>query len=189
MGLLVLILVVCGTFAVCFLADKGFARLFRSKPQHASGRSVRLSKRYPAFGAVLVALGAACLLTGVFNSWLLAVCGVIMIALGIAMAVYYMTFGVFYDEDGFLLTTFGHKSTVYRYSDIEAQRLYNAYGSVLIELYLTGGRSVQLQGGMEGVYPFLDHAFSRWLCQTGRQEADCPFYDPANSCWFPPVEG
>ena len=28
-----------------------------------------------------------------------------------------------------------------------------------------------------------------WLEQTGRRQEDCGFYDPANSCWFPPVEG
>ena len=58
----------------------------------------------------------------------------------------------------------------------------------LIELYLSDGRAVQVQGTMEGAYAFMDHAFSAWLKQTGRTREDCPFYDPQNSCWFPPVE-
>ena len=27
-----------------------------------------------------------------------------------------------------------------------------------------------------------------WLAQTGKRKEDCDFYDPDNSCWFPPAE-
>ena len=53
---------------------------------------------------------------------------------------------------------------------------------------MTDGRTVQLQSAMDGVYPFMDKAFTMWLRQTGRRQEDCSFYDPQNSCWFPPVE-
>ena len=33
------------TFGACYLFDKGFTRLFRNKPQHASGQAVRLQNR------------------------------------------------------------------------------------------------------------------------------------------------
>ena len=102
--------------------------------------------------------------------------------------VYYMTFGVFYDDNGFLLTTFGKRSHSYRYADIQAQQLYNSYGNIIVELHMADGRTVQLQAGMTGMYPFLDKAFAAWCAQKGLQAEDCEFYDPQNSCWFPPVE-
>ena len=95
---------------------------------------------------------------------------------------------IFYDEDSFILTTFGKRSNTYRYNQIKAQQLYNAYGNIVIELHMGDGRTVQLQAGMEGVYPFLDKAFDGWLHQRGKKKEDCPYYDPENSCWFPPVE-
>lgn len=189
MELLVIVLLAAATFGLCYLADKGFTKLFRSKPEHQSGLSVRLSKRYGSIGLILAVLGIAAILIGIGDTWLLPAGGCVLLLMGIALVVYYMTFGIFYNEDSFLLTTFGKKSVTYRYADIQAQQLYNSYGNILIELQLSDGRTIQLQAGMEGVYPFLDKAFEAWLRQTGRQEADCPFHDPANSCWFPPVEG
>ena len=115
--------------------------------------------------------------------------GVLLILFGLCLIVYYMTFGLFYDEDTFVLTTFGKRSSAYYYSDIVAQQLYQSYGAVIVELYMKDGRAVQLQSGMDGMYPFMDHAFSAWLKQTGKHKEECTFYDPENSCWFPPAEG
>ena len=175
-------------FGGCFLIDKGFTKLFRSQAQHKSGHAVRLNKKYGAFGLILFALGVAALLSGINGSWLMIVAGVIIAAVGIGLVVYYMTFGVFYDEEGFLLTTFGKKSATYRYADICCQQLYNSYGNILIELHLTDGTTVQLQAGMSEVYPFLDKAFFKWCQQKGISPDSCAFHDPDNSCWFPPKE-
>ena len=41
------------TFGVCYLLDRGYTRLFRSKQQHRTGLSVRVSKRYASFGIIL----------------------------------------------------------------------------------------------------------------------------------------
>ncbi len=188
MDILRIALVMGGTFLVCFLVDKGFSKVFRGKPQHHSGKSVRLNRKYGAAGLLLMVLGIA----GIFNSggkWFFIAGGGLLIAVGICLAVYYMTFGVFYDDDSFILTTFGKKSRTYGYSQIRAQQLYSSYGGILIELHLQDGRTVQLQSGMTGVYPFLDTAFAGWLKQTGKKREDCPFYDPDNSCWFPAWEG
>ena len=76
----------------------------------------------------------------------------------------------------------------YSFSDIKSQQLFVSYGNVIIELHMTDGRCVQLQSAMTDVYQFLDHAFISWLLQTGRNKEDCSFYDPDNSCWFPPAE-
>ena len=113
------------------------------------------------------------------------VCGILLILCSAALVTYYLTFGIFYDEDAFVYTRFGKKSITYRYRDILSQQLYNSAGNIVIELHM----AVQLQSAMDGVYPFLDKAFTLWLRQTGRKQEDCPFYDPQNSCWFPPAEG
>ncbi len=182
------ILIAAVVFGLCFAIDQGFTRLFRSQAQHHSGLAVRLSRKYGAFGLVLVALGVAALIFGIGNGWVLPVGGGIVLVMGICLIVYYMTFGIYYDGDTFLLTTFGKKSRAYRYSDIRCQQLYNNAGQILVELVMTDGRSVMLQAAMEGVYPFLDHAFSAWCRQKGMDERNCTFHDPDNSCWFPSPE-
>ena len=189
MELVLVLVIVALTFGVCYGCDKGFEKLFRSQAQHYSGLSVRMNKRYAAFGAILIAIGAAAILAGLNTGWLLSAGGVIVIAMGIALVVYYATFGIFYDSDSFILTTFGKKSTTYRFADIKGQRLYVVQGgNVLVELHMADGRSVSLQSAMVGVYPFLDHAFFAWCSQTGRDPNGCDFPDPANHLWFPTVE-
>jgi len=176
-------------FGVCFLVDKGFTKLFRSQAQHMSGKAVRLNKKYGSIGLILAVLGIAGIFSGLNSSWVMIVGGSLVLVVGIGLVVYFMTYGIFYDDDTFLVTTFGKRSAVYRYGDIKNQQLYNNQGHILIELYLSNGNTVQVQSTMVGAYAFMDHAFSAWLAQTGRTREDCPFYDPENSCWFPPVEG
>ena len=189
MGIFLVLAVVVGTFGLCFLVDKGFTKVFRGQAQHRTGLSVRLNKHYGGFGLVLAVLGLAGIFSGLTQGAVLIAGGCLVMVVGIALVVYYMTFGVFYDEDSFVLTTFGRRSQTYYYRDIRTQQLYNNGGTTLIELHLSDGRAVQLQASMIGVYPFLDKAFAGWLRQTGRRQEDCAFYDPDNSCWFPPVEG
>ncbi len=184
-----IILVAAGTFLVCWLLDKAFHKLFRNQPQHQTGMAVHLTKYYGLGGLLLVVLGIAAVLVGIKDGWALCAGGGILIVFGIGLLIYFMTFGVFYDEDSFVLSTFGRKSVTYRYSDIVAQQLYHNASNVIIELHLKNGRAVQLQSNMVGVYPFLDKAFAGWLKQTGRRQEDCAFYNPEDSCWFPPVEG
>lgn len=184
-----IILVAAGTLLLCWLVDKGFTKIFRSKPQHMSGKSVRINKLYGAAGLILIVLGVAAVFAGMSDEWLLTAGGVMLIALGVGFVVYYMTFGVYYDDDGFVLTTFGKKSATYRYRDIQCQQLYNSYGHTIIELHLADGRTAQLQSNMPGVYLFLDSAFAAWLRQTEKSREECAFHDPDNSCWFPPMEG
>lgn len=185
MEYIAVLLVAAFVFLICFLVDKGFTKLFRSQQEHKSGLAVRLNRKYGSMGLIVAVLGLAALFAG---GWLLIAGGCLLIVIGLGLVVYYMTFGVFYDTDTFILTTFGKKSTTYHYSDIKAQQLYNSYGNTVIELYMNDGRTVQLHASMIGVYDFMDHAFPAWLRQTDRKREDCTFYDPQNSCWFPPVE-
>ena len=191
MEFVAVILIAAAVFGICYLIDKGFTKLFRSQAQHRSGMSVRLSKRYGSIGLLLVVLGIGAVFAGINSrsGWLLPVGGGILILTGGFLVVYYITYGVFYDENAFVFTTIGKSAVTYAYKDIQAQQLYNNQGHLQIELYMADGNTVQLQSTMAGVYGFLDYAFEAWCKQKGRSKAECAFYDPGNSCWFPPLEG
>ena len=183
-----LIILILAIFAICYGVDKLFTKLFRGKAQHQTGKAVRLNKRFGSFGLIVAILGLAGVFTGIGSTWLLTIGGVVLVIVGIGMIVYYMTFGVYYDADSFIFSTFGHKSVTYAFRDIQGQMLYTSAGGVLIELHLADGRALQLQPGMKGVGEFMDHAFAAWRRQTGRQLEDCDFYNPDQSCWFPPAK-
>ena len=90
MEFVAIILVAAATFGLCFLADKGFQKTFRGKAQHRSGLSVRLNKKYGAFGLIFVALGIAAVFTGMNSQWVLTAGGGIIILLGCFLIGYYM---------------------------------------------------------------------------------------------------
>ena len=189
MNLLGMMVLAALTFGVCFLLDKGFTKVFRGTQQHKTGLSVRLSKRYGSGGLLLAMLGLVSVFKGWGSSKVLLVGGAFVALLGVGLIVYYMTFGVYYDRDSFLLTTFGRKSKTYAFREIRGQQLYTVTGgSTIIELHLQDGRTVSLQSTMTDVYPFLDAAFAGWCRQNGKRAEDCPFYDPENSRWFPGLE-
>lgn len=184
-----ILLIGAATIGLCFFVDKGFTAIFRGKVQHKTGLSVRLSQHYGGVGIILLLLGALAVFHGWNASTLLLVGGILTALLGVGLIVYYMTFGIYYDSDSMILTTFGKKSKVYSFSDIQGQRLYQVTGGgVLVELYFRDGRTVTLQSTMKGVYPFMDTAFAGWCRQKNLKVEDCAFHDPQNSCWFPSME-
>lgn len=184
-----MILAAALTFGLCFLLDKGYTRIFRNRPQHRSGLSVRVNKRYATFGIILIILGVIAIFSGFSNGATLLIGGALVLLIGIGLIAYYMSFGIFYDNDSFLLTTPGKKSRSYRYGEIRGQKLYLIQGgNIVVELHMTDGSAVSIQSAMDGAYPFLDHAFARWCDQTGTDPNGCDFHDPANSLWFPTEE-
>lgn len=185
-----ILLVAALVFGVCYLVDKGFAKLFRSKAQHISGLAVRANKRYGVFGVIFTVLGIMAVCVGISDSGkVLLAGGILVLVTGICLAAYYLSFGVFYDGETFLLSSFGKKSVAYSFKDIREQKLYRIQGgNIVVELHLADGRAVSLQSTMDGVYPFLDTAFAGWCLQTGRDPQTCDFHDPANHWWFPHEE-
>ena len=189
MEFIVIILVAAAVFGACYLVDKTFARAFRSKAQHKSGKAVRLTKRYGVFGVIFSVLGIIAVCVGITDGWVLLVGGIIVLIMGLCLAVYYLTFGIFYDGESFLQSRFGKADVTYYYKDIVGQKLYVIQGgSVVVELHMADGSAVSLQSNMDGVYPFLDTAFAAWCLQTGRDPQSCDFHDPSQSIWFPTVE-
>lgn len=175
-------------FGICHLVDRSFTKRFRSKAQHRSGMAVRVSKTYGVMGVALCVVGILAIATS-FGSYLLLFGGIIVLGMGAALAAYYLTKGIFYDGESFLVSGLGKKSITYSYRDIREQRLYIVQGgTVIIELHMTDGSAVSLQSTMPGVYPFLDTAFAGWCLQTGRDPQSCDFHDPNNHWWFPHEE-
>ena len=184
-----ILLVAAVIFGICFLVDKAFSKLFRSKAQHRSGKAVRANKRYGAFGVILIVLGIMAICVGISDGPVLLWGGVMVLLMGACLAVYYLSFGIFYDGESFLLSRFGKKETTYSYKDIVGQKLYLVQGgNIFVELHMKDGSAVSVQAVFDGVYPFLDTAFAAWCLQTGRDPQSCDFHDPSQSLWFPTVE-
>ena len=189
MNFVALILTVAIIFGICYGVDKLFSALFRSKAQHRSGMAVRAAKRYGIFGVILTVIGILGIVGGIGSDNVLLIGGVIVLLMGIGLAVYYLSFGVFYDGETFLVSSVGKKSREYYFREILGQKLYLVQGgNIIVELHMEDGTTVSLQSTMDGIYPFLDTAFAAWCLQTGRDPQSCDFHDPSQSLWFPTVE-
>ena len=184
------LLIIAATFGVMFLLDKGLTKLFRSRDQHRSGTAVRLKKHYGIFSLAMMILGVLGLLTWFSNrSPALLLGGLLVTPGGILLGIYYLTHGIFYDNDTFLYTTFGNRSVTYRYADIVAQKLYEIQGgTLLVELHMTDGKAVSVQTTMEGAKTFLDKAAHARMRQLGLNSHECSWFDETEGRWFPPVE-
>ena len=183
------LLAVALTFGICFFVDKGYTKLFRSKQQHKTGLQVRLNKRYATIGLILCILGILAIFTGLGGENVLLIGGILVLGIGCGLTVHYMSFGIFYDADSFIHSSFGRKTVTYRFGDIRHQKLYMIQGgSILVELHMADGSAISIHTPMEGAYPFLDHAFHAWCHQTGRDPKGCTFHDPQNHLWFPNEE-
>ncbi len=182
-------LVAAVIFGICYLVDKTFSKLFRSKAQHRSGLAVRANKRYGIFGVILTVLGIMAVCVGITDGPVLIWGGVFVLLMGITLAVYYLSFGIFYDGESLLLQRFGKKDVTYYFKEIVGQKLYLIQGgNIVVELHMADGSAVSVQSAFDGVYPFLDTAFAGWCLQTGRDPQSCDFHDPSQSLWFPTVE-
>lgn len=183
------LLMAAAIFGICFIVDKAFTKAFRSKAQHRSGMAVRANKLYGLAGLILMLLGILGILTGLGANILLLIGGILVLAVGICLAAYYLSFGVFYDGETMLICSFGRKDREYFFREIQGQKLYLVQGgNIIVELHLTDGSIVSLQSSMEGIYTFLDTAFAAWCMQKGIDPQTCTFHDPSQSLWFPTVE-
>ena len=109
MQFVIVLLIAAAVFGVCYLVDKGFSKAFRGKAQHRSGMAVRANKRFGVFGVVLTVLGVMAFCIGIGDGPVLIVGGLIVFAMGVFLAVYYLSFGIFYDGESFLMSRFGDR--------------------------------------------------------------------------------
>lgn len=189
MNILMTILTAALTFGFCYVIDKFFSHAFRSKAQHQSGMAVRVNKRYGVFGVGLTVIGVLAVCVGFTGGLALLLGGMVVLVMGICLGVYYLTHGIFFDGESFLVASFRKADRVYQYAQIREQKLYLVQGgNIIIELYLDDETTISLQSSMEGVYLFLDTAFAGWCLQKGIDPQDCSFHDPSKSWWFPHEE-
>lgn len=187
---MIYLIVIAATFGVMYLLDKGLTKLFRSREQHHSGTAVRLKKHYGILSLALMALGLLAIVTYFTDrSPALLAGGLLILPGGAVLGIYYLTHGIFYDSDSFLYVSFGRNGREYRYADIRGQKLYEIQGgSLLVELYMTDGKTVSVQGNMEGAPTFLDKAAHARMRQLGLNSHECAWFDETKGQWFPPVE-
>jgi len=134
-------------------------------------------------------LGIMAVCVGITDGPVLIWGGAFVLLMGVALAGYYLSFGIFYDGESLLLQSFGKKDAIHYYKDIVGQKLYLIQGgNIVVELHMADGSAVSVQSSFDGVYPFLDTAFAGWCLQTGRDPQHCDFHDPSQSLWFPTVE-
>ena len=184
------LLVIAATFGVMFLMDKGLTKLFRSRDQHRSGTAVRLKKHYGILSLALMILGLLGIVTYFTDkNLILLVGGIVVLPGGALLGIYYLTHGIFYDDESFLYVRFGNNGREYRYADIVGQKLYEIQGgTLLVELHMTDGKTVSVQGNMEGALGFLDKAAHARMRQLMLNSHECPWFDETEGRWFPPVE-
>ena len=166
MELIAVAIIAAVVFGLCFLVDKGFTRIFRGQQQHHSGTAVRLNKRYGSIGLIVAVLGVACLFAAPSQGVLLWVAGPILVLGGAALVAWYLSFGVFYDAEAFLVTNLFKKARRYTYDQIKAQQLYTASGNVIEAGYAaigavdaaSGKATVLLGNGEHGTVCFAGTA-------------------------------
>ena len=187
---MIYLIVIAATFGVMFLLDKGLTKLFRSRDQHRSGTAVRLKKHFGILSLALMALGVLGIGTYFTDRSLALLVGSVLILPGGALlGIYYLTHGIFYDDDSFLYVSFGNRSREYRYGEIRGQKLYEIQGgSLLVELHMTDGKAVSVQSTMEGAMTFLDKAAHARMRQLGLNSHECDWFDEDKGQWFPSVE-
>lgn len=172
-------------FGVCFLVDKGFSKVFRGKTQHKTGKRVRLNRRYAIAGIMLTFLSISFLVSGAYGEALLLAASLTLLLLGAGLLVYYLSFGIYYDDDSFLVSGFAKRNRIYHYDAIRFQQRYRITGgNLLLELHMADGTSVQIYTQMDGSTAFLEHAHHCWCVQ--KQRNFC--HDPENFVYFPSEE-
>lgn len=187
---MIYLIVAAATFGAMYGLDRLFTRLFRSQAQHRSGTAVRLKKGYGIAAIALGLLAVLSLMQFLANGEvLMLVCAIVLIAMGGGLGAYYLSHGIFYDDDTFLFTTLGKKPVTHRYGDITGQKLYVLQGGTyVVELYMADKSTVSVQTSMPGAYDFLDKACHARFRQLGINSFECGWFDESQSCWFPPVE-
>ena len=189
MNILSMLLIAAVVFGACRIIDILFTNAFRSKAQHRSGLAVRVNRRYGVFGVGLIVLGILAMGVGVTGGSALILGGAVVLIMGICLSVYYLTHGIFYDGESFLVASFRKEDRVYQFEQIREQKLYLVQGgNVIIELYMDDDTSVSLQSSMDGVYLFLDTSFAALCLPQGIDPQTCDFHDPSKSWWFPHEE-
>lgn len=169
-------------FGVCWSVDMLCKRLW---PKHP-GKTVRLPKRTAVFGILLLVLGIAV----VFLAWetdsvYFRFGSFLVPAIGLLLAVQYLSFSISYDAEGFVYRSLGKKPMKSAYADILGQKSVIARSGVNSVLYTKNGE-VPIYSAQEGVQDFLKTAFAAW-CQATGTDPEAVENNPRYLTYFPPI--
>lgn len=179
------ILLIAVIFGLVALVDFVFGKLFPRLKAPKTAKAVRMPRYSFVLGILIVVLGIMGLLFYTEADWFLRIGMVAAMVMGLYMTVNYISFGIFYDAEGFTYRTLTKKAVFYRYSDITGQRSFLARSGLNTSL-LMGETEIPLNGAMKGLPDFMSYAFFAWCRETGR-DPDQQEYDPTTLRYFPEV--
>ena len=165
-------------FGLCFLVDKLITRLKRGRPEK---KTVRQPQRAAAFGILLLVAGIALLMF--LRQTLGLVGGITMILLGLVLLGSYAFFRVDYDEEGFTCHSLKGKQH-YLFNQIKGEQAIAAKSGINLILFV-GDTAVEFSEAMQGLRPFLSHAYYARCRQLGIDPAENPPPAPGELVWFP----
>lgn len=181
-------LILCAlVFSLCRIVDLLVKKLFPKKPQQLSGKAVRLPRYSSILGIGLTFLSFVALLFywGEFSTVVRIAC-LLTLALGVFLLVQYLSFAVYYDEDGFVYKSLGRRAKPYAYGDIRGQKSILSRSGVVSSLYV-GEDELQLTSSMKGLNEFLKFAFRRWCEETGT-DPEIVENNPQYLTYFPELQ-
>ena len=163
-------------FGLCFLVDR---LLSRGKKQAADAKTVRQPRRSVVIGVILLVVG---IYIALFVPGLLRVGGVVIALLGAVLLLSFCSFSVQYDDEGFTCRTLrGEKR--YQYNQIRGEQALATRGGITVILFV-GDDAVELSEAMQGVRPFLSHAYYARCRQLNIDPETCPPPAPEALVWF-----
>jgi hypothetical protein len=171
-------------FLICWGVDNLIKKLFPKHSQEELGKAVRLP-RYGAIVGIFMTFIAFVAELFYFSQleWYLHIACVFSLGMGVFLLVQYCTFGIFYDEEGFVYRQMRKKAKFYRYGDILGQKSILTRSGVHATLYLKDGEII-VYSAMKGLNEFLKFAFARW-CEEKDIDPDTVENNPQYLTYFP----
>ena len=146
----------------------------------ADAKLVRQPRRASVIGIVLLVAGIS---VALFVPGVLGVGGGAVIALlGAVLLLSFFSFSIQYDDEGFTCRTL-RSAKRYQYNQIRGEQALATRGGIAVMLFV-GDDAVELSEAMQGVRPFLSHAYYARCRQLNIDPETCPPPAPEALVWF-----
>ena len=164
-------------FGLCALVDRLISRR-RNVP--ADAKLVRQPRRASVIGIVLLVAGIS--VAAVLPSELGVGGGTVIALLGAVLLLSFFSFSIQYDDEGFTCRTL-RSTKRYQYNQIRGEQALATRGGIAVMLFV-GDDAVELSEAMQGVRPFLSHAYYARCRQLNLDPETCPPPAPEALVWF-----
>ncbi len=169
---------------LCWCVDQLFKKLFPKDARQLAGKVVRLPRRTAVFGVLLTFFAVVMELNWFSRlAWYMHLAAALVLLLGVWLLVQFLSFSIYYDDEGFTYRNLGRKAENFRYGDILGQRSLLTRSGVNSTLYLSGGE-IPVYSAMQGAGDFLQKAFYRW-CEATGTDPETVENNPQYLTWFP----